>query len=91
MQSLGGLLRLPLAENGVTLNAAGKVVGLKVRGLAMGDRLSIIAYGQRDPRLERLLVKEIGATADCIFVPAGYLVYPGNHEIEMSTNRNPVE
>lgn len=77
-------LRLPLIENGLSLDAQGKVVGVTLQGLKAGDRVSVIAYDQREPRLELLLIERVDVCQDIIFVPAGHLVYPGSHDIQMA-------
>ncbi len=82
--SSDGRLRLPLAEDGISVDAAGKVVAVTVRGLKAGDQVSVVSYGQRDPRLELLPVEKVEFCEDRIFVPEGHLIYPGSHELEMA-------
>ena len=66
-------------------------MAVKVQGLKADDMVDIVAYGQRDPRLDKLVIKEIGFSENRIFVPAGHLVYPGDHVIEMGADSNPTE
>jgi hypothetical protein len=77
-------LRLPLVEDGLTLDTQGKVVGVTLQGLEEDDQVSVIAYEGRDPRLELLTIKQVDVGQDVIFVPAGHLVYPGSHDIQMA-------
>jgi predicted phage baseplate assembly protein len=77
-------LRLPLAADGIMPDETGLAAGVMVSGLKAGERVSLIAYGQRDPRLEDLPVRAVDHSEGCIYVPRGHLIYPGSHSLEMS-------
>jgi hypothetical protein len=76
-------LRLPLIKDGLDFDAQGTLVGVTLQGLRASDRVSVIAYDQRDPRLELLPIKQVDVCRGMIFVPKGHLVYPGSHDIQM--------
>jgi hypothetical protein len=84
LMSVDRRLRLPLAAGGITPDDAGMAVRATVQGLQAGDRVSVIAYGQRDPRLEGLPIQAVEPCQDRIYVPEGHLTYPGNHHLEMA-------
>jgi hypothetical protein len=84
LMSVDRRLRLPLAGDGVTIDAADRVVGVTIKDLEEDYRISIVSYGRRDPRLESLAVEKLEPCRDHISVPEGYLIYPGSHELEMA-------
>jgi hypothetical protein len=84
LMSVDRRLRLPLAADGITPNDAGLAVRATVQGLQAGDRVSVIAHGQRDPRLEGLPIQTVDPCQDRIYVPEGHLTYPGSHHLEMA-------
>ncbi len=82
VQSLDGRLRMPIAEGGLSQGTGGPVRAL-LEGPAPGDDISIVAGRRRDPVLEFIPVEGITPCEDRVFVPAGCLVYSGDHDIEM--------
>ncbi len=80
--SLDGSLRLPVAQDGLSLGPQG-LVKAKLAGLKAGDMISIVAGTRRDPALEFIPVNSVEPCEDRIFVPEGYLVCSGSHDIEM--------
>jgi hypothetical protein len=66
------------------IDPEGRVAGVTVSGFRSGDQVSVVSGGYRHPELEFLPVERIEPCEDRIFVPEGYLIYSGTHDIEIA-------
>ncbi len=82
VMSPDGKLRLPIAEDGLSIGAEG-LVQAALQGLGAGDAVSIVAGTRRDEALEFIPVQGAESCEDRIFVPEGYLVCSGSHDVDM--------
>jgi hypothetical protein len=81
LMSADGRLRLPLLEDDG--DGTETVSQVTVQGFAAGDAVSIVVGNHRHPDLEFLPIARVAPREDRIFVPEGFLVYSGNHDIDM--------
>jgi len=83
MTSLDGRIRLLLDSTAVDNNSS-SINSVSVKGFEIDmDDICIVAGEQRDSCLEFLSIARIEPCRDHIYIPVGYLVYSGNHNIEM--------
>ena len=83
LMSQDGHLRLPLVDEESGGSSAKKVNQVKVQGFSDKEKASIVIGDQRYPCLEFLPIAKVTEREDRIFVPEGFLVYSGSHDIDM--------
>lgn len=76
-------IRLSLRQDAEIIEDTNVILGLTLKSIEPGEKLSIGSGGKRDQRMEFLPITKIEAETDRIFVPQGHLVYSGTHQIEM--------
>jgi hypothetical protein len=81
LMSVDGRLRLPLTTENDSEEEA--VDQIKVQGFTTDEKVSIVLGESRHPDLEFLPIEKITTREERIFVPEGYLVYSGDHDVDM--------